>query len=158
MRHRLWGIMLLWDSHLLGVSCFQWIDGWVQRWCPMSKGTWRQQMMDLFLRRERIKAKKQASELEKKLSKDRVNLQGLGEEEWANSKSVFIWLKANIIVIFKSQNPMERENFTTLNFTFYAWRMRGYTITARWLNGFTKAAIRRYAHGLSVMRFKWNHH
>ncbi len=47
----------------------------------MSKGTWRQQMMRLFLRRERIKAKKQASELEKKLSKDRVNLQGLGEEE-----------------------------------------------------------------------------
>jgi hypothetical protein len=47
----------------------------------MGKGTWRQQMMDLFLRRERIKAKKQASELEKKLSKDRANLQGLGEEE-----------------------------------------------------------------------------
>ena len=47
----------------------------------MSKGTWRQQMMDLFLRRERIKAKNQASELQKKLSKDKVNLKGLGEEE-----------------------------------------------------------------------------
>tara|TARA_B100000214_G_scaffold324720_1_gene261863 strand:- start:2768 stop:2950 length:183 start_codon:yes stop_codon:yes gene_type:complete len=45
----------------------------------MSKGTWRQQMMDLFLRRER--KPKQASELQKKLSKDRVNLIGLGEEE-----------------------------------------------------------------------------
>jgi|TARA_R110002110_G_scaffold5126_3_gene26259 hypothetical protein len=47
----------------------------------MSKGTWRQQMMELFLRRERLKAKKQASELQKKLSKDKVNLKGLGEEE-----------------------------------------------------------------------------
>lgn len=47
----------------------------------MSKGTWREQMMWLFLRRERLKAKKQASELQKKLSKDRVNLKGLGEEE-----------------------------------------------------------------------------
>ncbi len=47
----------------------------------MSKGTWRQQMMDLFLRRERLKAKKPASELQKKLSKDKVNLKGLGEEE-----------------------------------------------------------------------------
>lgn len=47
----------------------------------MGKGTWREQMMWLFLRRERLKAKKQASELQKKLSKDRVNLKGLGEEE-----------------------------------------------------------------------------
>ena len=47
----------------------------------MSKGTWRQQMMDLFLRRERLKAKKQASELQKKLSKDKVNIKGLCEEE-----------------------------------------------------------------------------
>jgi len=47
----------------------------------MGKGTWRQQMMDLFLRRERLKVKKQASELQKKLSKDKVNLKGLGEEE-----------------------------------------------------------------------------
>ncbi len=45
----------------------------------MSKGTWRQQMMDLFLRRER--KPKQASELQKKISKDRANLIGLGEEE-----------------------------------------------------------------------------
>lgn len=47
----------------------------------MTKGTWRQQMMALFLRRERLKVKKQASELQKKLSKDKANLQGLGEEE-----------------------------------------------------------------------------
>ncbi len=45
----------------------------------MGKGTWRQQMMDLFLRRER--KPKQASELQKKISKDRANLIGLGEEE-----------------------------------------------------------------------------
>ena len=44
----------------------------------MSKGTWRQQMMDLFLRRERIP--KQASELQKKISKDKANLEGLGEK------------------------------------------------------------------------------
>ena len=47
----------------------------------MSKGTWRQQMMELFLRRERPKSKKQLSELQKKLSKDRANLEGFGEEE-----------------------------------------------------------------------------
>lgn len=47
----------------------------------MSKGTWRQQMMALFLRRERLTAKKQLSELQKKLSKDRANLEGFGEEE-----------------------------------------------------------------------------
>ena len=47
----------------------------------MSEGTWRQQMMDLFLRRERRPKRKQISELEKKLSKDRANLKGLGEEE-----------------------------------------------------------------------------
>jgi hypothetical protein len=47
----------------------------------MSKGTWRQQMMDLFLRRERRPKPKPLSELEKKLSKDRANLKGLGEEE-----------------------------------------------------------------------------
>jgi len=43
----------------------------------MSKGTWRQQMMDLFLRRERIP--KRASELAQKISKDKANLEGLGE-------------------------------------------------------------------------------
>jgi len=47
----------------------------------MTKGTWQQQLMKLFLRRERIKVKKQASELQKKLSQDRINIQGLGEEE-----------------------------------------------------------------------------
>jgi len=47
----------------------------------MTKSTWRQQMMELFLRREQRKAQKKASELEKKLSKDRANLKGLGEEE-----------------------------------------------------------------------------
>tara|TARA_B100000029_G_scaffold383052_1_gene378468 strand:+ start:591 stop:758 length:168 start_codon:yes stop_codon:yes gene_type:complete len=47
----------------------------------MGKGTWRQQMMDLFLRRERRPKPKQISELEKKISKDRANLVGLGEEE-----------------------------------------------------------------------------
>tara|TARA_B100000524_G_scaffold222996_1_gene117719 strand:+ start:596 stop:748 length:153 start_codon:yes stop_codon:yes gene_type:complete len=44
----------------------------------MSDGTWRQRMMNLFLRRERIP--KQASELQKKISKDKANLQGLGEK------------------------------------------------------------------------------
>ena len=39
------------------------------------------QMMDLFLRRERRPKPKQISELEKKISKDRANLVGLGEEE-----------------------------------------------------------------------------
>ena len=48
----------------------------------MVKSTWRQQMMALFLRRECKKVEKaQASELEKKLSKDKANLKGLGEEE-----------------------------------------------------------------------------
>ncbi len=45
------------------------------------KGTWRQQMMDLFLRRERRPKPKQISELQKKISKDKANLKGLGEEE-----------------------------------------------------------------------------
>jgi len=45
----------------------------------MNNGTWRQRMIDLFLRRERIP--KQASELQKKISKDRMNVIGLGEEE-----------------------------------------------------------------------------
>lgn len=45
----------------------------------MNNGTWRQRMIDLFLRRERIP--KQASELQKKISKDRINVIGLGEEE-----------------------------------------------------------------------------
>ena len=44
----------------------------------MTDGTWRQRMMNLFLRRERIP--KQASELQKKISKDKANLQGLGEK------------------------------------------------------------------------------
>lgn len=48
----------------------------------MSKCTWRQKMTDLFLRREQRKAQKaKASELQKKLSKDKANLKGLGEEE-----------------------------------------------------------------------------
>jgi hypothetical protein len=44
----------------------------------MTDGTWRQRMMNLFLRRERIP--KQASELQKKISKDKANLEGLGEK------------------------------------------------------------------------------
>ena len=45
----------------------------------MNDGTWRQRMMNLFLRREGIP--KQASELQKKISKDRANLKGLGEKK-----------------------------------------------------------------------------
>tara|TARA_Y100000992_G_scaffold14659_1_gene8568 strand:+ start:738 stop:890 length:153 start_codon:yes stop_codon:yes gene_type:complete len=47
----------------------------------MSDGTWRQRMMDLFLRRERRPKPPQISELQKKISKDKANLKGLGEEE-----------------------------------------------------------------------------
>ncbi len=47
----------------------------------MTKGTWRQRMMGLFLRGERMPKPPQISELQKKLSKDKANLQGLGEEE-----------------------------------------------------------------------------
>ncbi len=52
-----------------------------QEMLTMSKGTWRQQMMDLFLRRERRPKPPQISELQKKISKDKANLKGLGEEE-----------------------------------------------------------------------------
>ena len=49
----------------------------------MTIGTWRQRMINLFLRSKEVPQEqpKQASELEKKLSKDRANLQGLGETD-----------------------------------------------------------------------------
>ena len=62
-------------------DCATMVQPFVGRVKTMTNGTWRQQMMDLFLRREGRKAQKHASELAKKLSKDRANLKGLGEEE-----------------------------------------------------------------------------
>ncbi len=56
----------------------------------MSKGTWRQRMINRVLRRKDqnpldgfadIDEGHTISELEKKISKDKANLKGLGEEE-----------------------------------------------------------------------------